>query len=269
MTDGGPGARTEILERLRCALAKPAPIFRSDGDGQIGSPSPVTHAEGDQHELALMFGRKLEAISGSCELVGRAEDVALSIVRKVRDWLPSEATEPGDATDGQAASALLSWAPELLPVAGLDRRLEAHGLQLIVPADLHDMDQRRQASDAAVGLTGVEAAFAGTGSIAVVSGPGKSRAASLLPLHHIALIPMRRVYPTVEAWLADLRANGRSDALLRDSAQVVFITGPSKSADIELNLTLGVHGPRVVHAIVFDDTSQHTDANRNSTQAHP
>jgi L-lactate dehydrogenase complex protein LldG len=118
---------------------------------------------------------------------------------------------------------------------------------------MNDEGERRQAAALSVGLTGIDAAFAGTGSMVLVPGPGKSRAASLLPLHHIALVPVSKIFPTLESWLASLRSEGSLERLFRNHAQLAFITGPSKSADIELNLTLGVHGPRDVHAIVFDD----------------
>ncbi len=107
-----------------------------------------------------------------------------------------------------------------------------------------------------IGLTSVDAAFASTGSVALAPGPGRSRAASLLPLRHIMLVPLSRIYPTVEDWLRFLRQAGRLSDLLQRSAQIVFVTGPSKSADIELILALGVHGPQVVHAVVFDDTNE-------------
>ncbi len=82
---------------------------------------------------------------------------------------------------------------------------------------------------------------------------GQSRAASLLPLHHIALVPMGKLYGTVEAWIASLRRTHSLDDVLRAGSRVTLITGPSKSADIELTLTLGVHRPRTVHAVVYVD----------------
>jgi L-lactate dehydrogenase complex protein LldG len=126
-------------------------------------------------------------------------------------------------------------------------------VSLFVPTELHDQQERAHAATLSVGLTGVDAAFAGTGSMVLVPSPGKSRAASLLPLHHIALVPFKKIHSTFERWLAGLRSEGKLEGLVREHAQLAFITGPSKSADIELNLTLGVHGPRDVHAIVFDD----------------
>ena len=127
------------------------------------------------------------------------------------------------------------------------------GLELVAPSALHTADERNAVRFIRYGLTGVTAAFAATGSMMMAAGSETNRAASLLPLRHIALIPFSRLYPTIEAWLAEVRQAGTLTDLLRDNANLSMITGPSKSADIEMNLTLGVHGPMYVHAILFDD----------------
>ncbi len=132
-------------------------------------------------------------------------------------------------------------------------------LLLVAPESLDNDAEREAIRFIRYGVTGVDAAFASTGSMLMISGPGKSRAASLLPYYHIGLIPFSRLYPTVEAWLAEQREAETLLEALRDQANVTMITGPSKSADIEMNLTLGVHGPKFVHAILFDDESTSGD----------
>jgi len=214
-------------------------------------PSPVTHAEGAS--LAKLFGSKLEEISGSCDILDRAADVADRIVELAKDWNAEDGDATADAADPQPIE-VLSWRPKELPLDGLKGFLKDSGISLLVPDDLHDESWRARAARPSIGLTSVDAAFASTGSLVLAPGHGRSRAASLLPLRHLAIVPMSRIHPTFEAWLATLRREERLSSYLRVSGQIAFITGPSKSADIEQILTLGVHGPRTVHALVFDDT---------------
>jgi L-lactate dehydrogenase complex protein LldG len=199
-------------------------------------------------ELAKTFAENLSVVLGSYEIVDRPPDVVGKIVEKIASW-----REENDGTDSYVRE-VLSWAPEELPIRELGVQLQHSGLSLFVPTELHDKEERSHAASLNVGITGVDAAFAGTGSMVLIPGPGKTRVASLLPLHHIALVPVSKIFPTLEVWLASLRGEGKLEGLFRDHGQLVFVTGPSKSADIELNLTLGVHGPRDVHAIVFDDS---------------
>jgi L-lactate dehydrogenase complex protein LldG len=201
----------------------------------------VTHADGDRRSLAKGFGAKLEEVSGSYEILEDAAEACERLVQLVKDWSAEDDEE------------VLGWASRALPIENLGNLLEESGISLFIPEDLHDESTRARAARANIGLTSADAAFASTGSIVVASGRGKSRAASLLPLRHLVLVPMSRIHPTVEAWLRTLRHDQVLGSFLRVSGQIVFITGPSKSADIELNLTLGVHGPRVVHALIFDD----------------
>jgi L-lactate utilization protein LutC len=232
-------------------LAGKHALFRGGKTVRPLLPSPVTRVAADATTLAQQFGEKLEAVAGSYELV-QTDEVVGRVIDLARRWISN--AEPQPRTSAATAPVeVLSWAPRELAIPDIERRLHESNISLLVPDDLHDPDQRRRASAPAVGITSVEAAFASTGSVLLSSTPTRSRVASLLPLYHIMIVPTSRIYPTFEEWLEKQRRGGQLLALLRDAGQVVFVTGPSKSADIELNLTLGVHGPRAVHAILFDD----------------
>lgn len=254
MTDANAHARRDILSQLRATCQRQPTLFHR---GPVATPrreppAAVTHAEGGGLALARLFGRKLQAISGSYEIVESAAAVAERVTARVRDWHAARGDKRVEALSGTVQ--VLSWASEAFPLPNVEVTLQQSGIELVAPADLQDQDARRSAANIEIGLTGVEAAFASTGSLAFASAAGKSRTASLLPLSHIAIVPFSRIHPTPEAWLSEVRASGQLNLLLRQSRQLVFVTGPSKSADIELNLTLGVHGPRNLHAILFDDS---------------
>ncbi len=97
---------------------------------------------------------------------------------------------------------------------------------------------------AEIGLTGCHGAVAETGSLAVLSGPGTSRAVSLLPALHIAMVSRADL-----VWSMGEFFQKRKEAM-DAAAACVFITGPSRTADIELSLTLGVHGPGKVVVVI-------------------
>lgn len=95
------------------------------------------------------------------------------------------------------------------------------------------------------GLTGVAWAVAETGSLVLASSPAAGRMTSLAPAVHVALIRPEQIVPD----LLDLFAIMPQAGLPSGG---VLVTGPSKTADIELNLVTGVHGPGFVHAILLE-----------------
>jgi L-lactate dehydrogenase complex protein LldG len=214
----------------------------------------VTRAGGEARDLALRFGAELAQLYGTYEVLDSAVEARLALVNRLAEWEEEEIAArkgPGLAT-GQERM-VLTWRPDQLPVPGLAEMMADVGWQLVTPVDLATPESREAVRFIRFGLTGVEAAFAATGSLLLASAPGQSRAASLLPLRHIALVPFSRLHPTVEAWLSSHRASGDLIEQLRGRSAWHMITGPSKSADIEMSLTLGVHGPKFVHAILFAD----------------
>jgi len=105
---------------------------------------------------------------------------------------------------------------------------------------------------AAVGITGVEFALAETGSLVVTSWTEGAQLASLAPPVHIALYRPRQLVATLDEVLERLRAAYPSREAVWGRS-VVFITGPSRTADIEQILIRGVHGPGEVHAIRVEE----------------
>ncbi|MCY4378265.1 MAG: lactate utilization protein [Candidatus Dadabacteria bacterium] len=97
-------------------------------------------------------------------------------------------------------------------------------------------------ASADIGITGADFAIADTGTLVLLSGPEQPRLTSLLPPVHIAILKKETIVSNIHALFAKL---GKSYKKNYDElcTCISFITGPSRTADIELNLTLGVHGP--------------------------
>jgi L-lactate dehydrogenase complex protein LldG len=249
-------SRDEILNRIRVILTRPDLPFPPVDAPPLTAETRmvVTRADGDFPDLALRFGAELARLYGTYEVLDSPVEARLALVNRLREWADEEeAARKGPALNTGQERLVLAWDPERLPVMGLAETLEDVGWRLVVPTDLRTPESRDAIRFIRFGLTGVDAAFAATGSMLVASGKGQSRVASLLPLRHIALIPFSRLYRNVEGWLAERRAAGDLAERVRGRAAWHMITGPSKSADIEMNLTLGVHGPKFVHAILFAD----------------
>jgi L-lactate dehydrogenase complex protein LldG len=112
---------------------------------------------------------------------------------------------------------------------------------------------RDAAARAEIGVTGVDWALAETGTLVLVSGRGRPRSTSLLPATHVAVFGRDRLLESLEQVGIVLEALHADPARSMSGAVINFITGPSRTADIELTLTRGVHGPKEVHAIFVEE----------------
>lgn len=249
-------ARDTILSQLRDTLRQSHLSFPPTETVALSHEErmTVTHAAGDRWALAERFAQELTALKGSCQLVESAAETRLATIARLRTWVEEEREARKTAnTELVGEWDVLCWPQALLGIEGLSPALKDLGFQVVEPTDLHDPQQREHIRQIQAGITAVEAAFASTGSFVVGGGGRKSRAASLTPFRHLVLIPFSKLYPTGEAWLTEKRDAGELDEYVRASRNLSIISGPSKSADIEGYLTMGVHGPKVVHAILFDD----------------
>jgi L-lactate dehydrogenase complex protein LldG len=187
----------------------------------------------DSAALVESFTRELTALRGK---VYQATSPANAIELTLQILKEAEATE------------LLAWEDAQLPVAGLGAAVRAAGYSMLEPTLPTEATQRREKLSklgrATVGITGAIAGLADTGTLVLTSGQGRPRLASLLPPVHIALLPVSTLLPS----LPDLFV--KHTALTEQGSNLIFITGPSRTADIELTAVYGVHGPKNVHVIL-------------------
>jgi L-lactate dehydrogenase complex protein LldF len=177
-------------------------------------PIPETRLEerADRENLILKFSQELTALDGEFTLC-KSRDLSRLIANEL-------------ATLG--ISTILAWDKTSLP-PGLIEDLDGKG---IVISDELD-------SEVKVGITGSEAGIADTGTLVLPSGKGKPQFVSLTPEIHIAILNAKDIY-------RDL-SQGLQLPVITESSTISLISGPSRTADIEMTLTLGVHGPRKVH----------------------
>ena len=109
-----------------------------------------------------------------------------------------------------------------------------------------------------VGVTACFAGIAETGTLMLVSGPESPTRNNFLPDTHIVVMRGKQVAATYEEGWARLRAARQAEGPAVMPRTVNFITGPSRTGDIEQRIELGAHGPRRLHIVLIDDEA--TDA---------
>jgi L-lactate dehydrogenase complex protein LldG len=232
-------AREEILSRIKGALKHQAShggVARSNSleqsarqTGEAGQSKP-----GD---LITQFQIELSRIGGQFYFADNA-GAACEYVR-------------GLASAG--VETAVGWDSQLIREVGLAEMLEQSGIDFIPDAGRLSSDEFiRKATEAAVGITAVDYALADTGTLVLISGRGRARAVSLLPPIHVALVKAAQVISGLEDLFVSLRVE-KGFSSRNVSSAITFITGPSRTADIELTLVVGVHGPQQLHVILLSD----------------
>ena len=196
----------------------------------------------DKHDLLLQLRESAEragAVVSMARSLEEATEYVVSVTRSIE------------------AGSVVRSGHEVLDRLGIDAALAAAGVELTLSAAAHDGDRqsrreelRDRAARADIGITGVDYAIAETGSCVIIPRAGVSRAVSLLPPVHIAVVEAGHVLPSLDE-LFTLR---RSDFLNGTMGSYMnIITGPSRSADIEYTIVKGVHGPGEVHLVLLDE----------------
>ena len=114
-------------------------------------------------------------------------------------------------------------------------------------AELAKRPQLFDAIDA--GITSAQAGIADTGTLLLIPGPGEPRSLSLVPPVHVAVLPVNRLFAGLPAAMRALQPEDNMPTNL------LLVTGPSKTSDIQQTLAYGAHGPKeLVIVLVHDHT---------------
>jgi L-lactate dehydrogenase complex protein LldG len=131
-----------------------------------------------------------------------------------------------------------AWETPYLSQLGITEILNSLGVQLVSPnADKHEM------ALCDLGVTEADYLLPETGTLVLRSSALQPRAVSLLPRVHLAIVRPDMLRPDMHQIFAEAR----------NSHYLLFITGPSRTADIELTVTLGVHGPKNLHVWMVEN----------------
>jgi L-lactate dehydrogenase complex protein LldG len=221
MESGNDSQRQTILGQIRASLNRDA----------LDSPPPRTieqalvpaRARGDAALLVQRFVQEAEEVATTVHRVASNEDVPDEVAR----YLAAE-----------NLPAVLRMAP--------DHRLAAipWTRRPTITVTIGDSDGGDE-----VGLTGALAGVAETGTLVLHSGPESPTTLNFLPATHIVVLNTDQIVGAYEQAIALLRAAGPLPRTIN------FITGPSRTADIEQQLELGAHGPRRLHIVLVEDAS--------------
>ena len=240
-------AREEILGQITRALksgAETHPVLETTLGSGRGAPA---NASSDQ-------ARALE-IRNRCEreragLLAQFESELLTIGVRVH-----QASSIDSASEyvqrialERKTKTIVAADAEVVERIALPNRLRSAGIRYVTEAS--DADLRSIAIDAGIGVSGVDYALADTGTLVLLARKGQPRLISLVPPVHIAIVKADQVVHGLDDLFGLLRLEKGVNDL---GSAVTFITGASRTADIELTLVVGVHGPQELHVVMMQN----------------
>ena len=239
--------QSAFLQSIRTALGKP-------GNSPAPDYAPLrVQANAQRQRTAAIESR----VAGKrAELLTRLADVAAR-----QGWQVCRAASAADAIAyvvslamEKGARSVVRSAHEVFQHLALEAALMNVGVPVteVAVGQSGSREQLREVmANADIGITGVDYAVAETGSVVLSPRQGVSRLVSLLPPVHVAIVEPQQVYESLDdvfalRRLAFLQGNGDMGSYLS------FISGPSRTADIEQTIVVGVHGPVEVHLVVLE-----------------
>jgi L-lactate dehydrogenase complex protein LldG len=252
--------QNEFIQTVRAALGHPAFIRRKAPE--LFPHQPCLHAAiSDQALNRSVSERRLllekfrqEAIPLNLDVIGvdSAHDAAETIVSIVRQ----KETEWGQTKH------IVTWKHPLIDRLNLSDRLSGMDMPVhVAEIEIADRDEFcKQAQHAIIGVTSADYAIAESATLVLKTRPGQPRSVSLTPSIHIAVITLNHLIDSFRELYAILQSDP-ADVAEGLTSCMTFISGPSKTADIEACMVHGAHGPREVYVLVLLSPDQLTAQN--------
>lgn len=220
--------RDEFLGRVAARLSRSRRTLESRSAGVSRKVAPARARD----EASARFAAELARVGGSLVPCDGPRALEASLL----DFLVE--------SDARTAVAFARRCFVPLDFATIDAQL-----RVVSPTRAEDRGEafRSAAAHADVGLTIADLGIAASGSLLFLTDPSRPRCVSLLPRSHIAILRAADVVDDLQQAFTWLNARGAPPS------SALFVTGPSRTSDIENDLTLGVHGPAAVTVFLLRD----------------
>jgi len=223
------GAREAILKSIRSHLASSRNLDAREEEIKPRTETVlglVSTALTEATSIVDLFKTSLEAVDGRCLIVHDDSELLHAITEIMRNLRQTKLS---------SLRVAVSDSSEVRRLVGL------------IELDLDEVAVTPSAADVFnfdIGISGAQAGIAETGTLLLDSSRERHRLVSLVPPVHIAILDAAKIVATL----------GEALSLMRKGEQVspivTLVTGPSRTADIELTLAIGVHGPQELYVVI-------------------
>lgn len=225
------GGRETFLKRVRASLGREATAMPTG--------MPVR-----EESLIRQVAKNIDRAAVVERFAAKAKENTMVVHR-----VPPEAAAIHAALDACLANhKIAKSAVNLRELDGKFRVAEHLAAKNIAAVLWGSADSREQTFDCQASITDCRGGIADTGSIVVYSDPAFGRTTTLVVPVHIVFVPASRIMPDMIDALERVRQENPETL----PSNIVFITGPSKTGDIEMKLVTGVHGPKFMYVILID-----------------
>lgn len=240
-----PSRKEAILSRVRAALGRPA----GNAAPEPLPPFTAPRAERDAGSLPARFSLELEKVGGrvthlpSREAVGDFLAGLLAAERSAKSVVSNAGVLSGAAGEARA-NVIPPWG-EFLGRNSAARRDGETG----AAAQLLRDEYKHLLVEAEFGVTSADYGLADTGTLVLISGGEQHRLPSLLPPVHVCVLRTDLILPSMSDLLMRTRRSFAAPGTA--PAALTCITGPSRTADIEQCIAIGIHGPQELHVLLY------------------